>query len=46
MSNATYIALANNAEFTVNLPCNLTALTTYWIKISYSVSSGTDFPLL
>jgi len=45
MSNATYIALTDNAEFTVNLPCNLTPWT-YWNKMSYSVSSATDYPVL
>lgn len=45
MSNATYIALADNAEFTVNLPCNIPAWT-YWLKISYSVSSATDYPVI
>lgn len=46
MSNATYLALADNTDFTVNLPCNLVAGTKYWLKVSYSVSSGTDYPML
>lgn len=44
-SNAAYLALTTNAEFTVNLPCNL-PVWTYWCKISYSVSSATDYPAL
>ena len=43
-SNAQWNALTSNAEFTVNLPCNLTAWTAYWLKMSYSVSSATDYP--
>jgi len=43
-SNASWLALSNNVDTTVNLPCNLVAGTAYWLKISYSVSSATDFP--
>lgn len=46
MSNATYLALANDTDFTVNLPCNLVAGTKYWLKVSYSISSWTDYPML
>ena len=46
MPSATYNALANNMEFTVYFPNNLTAGTKYWIAPNYSISSATDYPVL
>lgn len=43
-SNAAWLALTSSAVFTVPLPCNLVAWTKYWLKMSYSVSSATDYP--
>lgn len=46
MPSATYNALSVATNFTINLPCNLTAGTKYWILVNYSISSGTDHPHL
>lgn len=46
MPSATYNALSVWVDFTINLPCNLTAWTKYWILFNYSIASLTDFPLL
>ena len=45
MPSATYNALWAT-EFTVNLPCNLTAWTKYWLLVNYSISSATDYTRL
>ena len=44
--NATWNAIANDTDYVVNLPCNLTPWTTYWIRFVSSTSSATDYPRL
>jgi hypothetical protein len=44
MSNAEYLALSNNAEFTVNLPSTM-PVWTYWITMGYSVTSAVNYPV-
>ena len=44
--NATWNAIANDTDYVVNLPCNLTPWTTYWIRFVSSTSSATDYARL
>jgi len=43
LSNATYQAIVNDTDYTLNLPCNLTAWTLYWLTIEASTSDALNY---
>lgn len=43
LSNATYQAIANDTDYILNLPCNLTAWTLYWLTIEASTSDALNY---
>lgn len=46
MPSATFNALSVWVDFTINLPCNVTAWTKYWILANTTVSSWVNYPWL
>ena len=46
MPSATFTALSVWVDFTINLPCNVTAWTKYWILANTTVSSWVNYPWL